>query len=144
MAQFSFSGLDGLSLSLQEVAEIPDGVVDEMLNAQADVVVRAQKRKIRQYRIFDTGTTQRAIKKGKPKRGKDGGRVLYVTPAGTRTRGKEKTSETRNAEILFVNEFGKKGKKAKPAVRDANEESAQETTEAGAAVYDRWLQSKNL
>lgn len=144
MAEFSFSGIDDLSLSLQEISELPENVVDEMLNAQADVVVKAQKRKIRHYRIYDTGTTQRAIKKGKPKRSKDGGRVIYVSPAGVRKRGKKKLSATRNAEILFTNEFGKKGKKAKPAVRDANEESAQETTEAGAAVYDRWLKSKNL
>jgi len=144
MAEFSFSGIDELMLSMQEVAEIPDEVVDEMLNAQADVVVRAQKRKIRQYRIYDTGTSQRAVKKGKVKLSKDGKRVLYVAPAGVRVRGKEKLSKTRNAEILFVNEFGKRGKQARPAIRDANELSAAETTAAAAEVHHRWLESKGL
>ena len=51
---------------------------------------------------------------------------------------------TRNAEILFVNEFGKQGQSARPAVHDANEASAEATTRAEFEVYDRWLKSKNL
>lgn len=144
MAKFRATGIDGLALSLEEIAEIPFDVQAEMLDAQADVVVRAQKRKIRQYRIFDTGTTQRAIAKGKVKRTKEGNAVIYVTPKGSRKRGKGKQTVTRNAEILFVNEFGKRGKQARPAVRDANEECAEATTAAAAAVHDRWLRSKNL
>lgn len=140
MAEFKADGLDSLMLSMQEIAEIPDDVQDEMLNAQANVVVRAQKRKIRAYRIYDTGQAQRSIKKGKVKV-KKGTRVIYITPTGTRKRGEK---QTRNAEILFVNEYGRRGKKARPAIRDANVESADETTAAGMEPYDRWLKSKGL
>lgn len=140
MAEFRCDGLDALMLSMREIAEIPDAVVDEMLHAGADVVVRAQQRKIHQYRIFDTGTTQRSIKKGKVKL-KKGQRVLYITPVGSRKRG---NTVTRNAEVLFVNEYGKRGKQARPAIRDANEECAESTTAAQAKVYDEWLTSKNL
>lgn len=144
MAKFDVDGIEQISLSMQELAEIPDEVKDRMLEAGADVVVRAQKRKIRQYRIYDTGTAQRSIKKGRPQKSKDGERVIYVKPTGIRIRGKEKISETSNAEILFVNEYGKRGKKARPALRDANEACAEEMVNAEFAVYDAWLKSKNL
>lgn len=140
MAEFSCLGLDEVLKDLTAVSEIPDDVMDEMLNAGADVVVTAQKRKIRQYRIYDTGQVQRSIKKGKVKI-KDGKRVIFVSPTGSRKRG---NTVTKNADILFVNEFGKRGKKARPAIRDANEESAEATTAAEAAVLDKWMKSKNL
>lgn len=143
MAEFGCVGLDGLMLSLREIAEIPEDVQDEILNAQADVVAEAQRRKIRAYGIYD-GTSPvhvaNSVKKGKVKL-KNGQRVLYVYPTGTRTRGKVKT---RNAEIAFVNEFGKRGQKARPAIGDANESCAEETTQAGLRVYDEWLKSKDL
>lgn len=144
MAEFGFKGLDELTLSLQEIAEIPEEIQDQMLNAQADVVVEAQRRKIRAYGIYDGSSpvhVANSVKKGRVKLRK-GERVLYVSPTGTRTRGKGKKS--RNAEIAFVNEFGKRGQKARPAIMDANEACAEETTQAGLRVYDEWLKSKNL
>ena len=95
------------------------------------------------YGIYDRESTQHvadSIRPGKVKL-KKGERVIYVSPTGKRKRG---NTETRNAEILFVNEFGKKGQSARPAVHDANEASAEATTRAEFEVYDRWLKSKNL
>lgn len=142
MAGLSYQGLDELMLSMQEIAELPDAVIDEMLNAQADVVVQAQREQARVMGVKDpkSGLTIRSIKKGKVKV-KKGVRVIYVTPSGTRKRGKKRV---RNAEIAFINEYGKKNQKARPFIRTANEKSAKETTDAAAAVYGRWLQSKNL
>lgn len=143
MAEFGCTGLDGLMLSFQEIMEIPEEVQDEILNAQADVVVEAQRRKIKAYGIYDGSSpvhVANSVKKGRVKL-KKGARVLYVTPTGTRTRGKVKT---RNAEIAFVNEFGRRDQKARPAIGDANEESAEAATQAAFRVYDEWLKSKNL
>lgn len=140
MATFSSNGLDELILSLEEVAQLPDSVKDEILNAQADVVVQAQRQKARAYGVHRTGLTVEKIGKGKPKTTKDG-RVIYVYPKGSRLRGKKKT---RNAEIAFVNEFGSRKQKARPFIHDANEECAAATVAAGAEVYDRFLKSKNL
>lgn len=141
MAEFHFSGIDELSLSLQEIAEIPEDVVDEMLNAQADVVVAAQKRQATAMGIKRTGKLIKSLKKGRPKRTRDGSRVIYVTASGTRKSGKK---TVRNAEIAFVTEFGRKGQKARPFISTANEQSAAETTKAAAAVHSQWLQSKGL
>ena len=141
MAGFHYSGVDEVMLSMEEVAQIPPEVVDEMLNAQADVVVEAQRQAGRAMGVQDTGLTLRSIKKGKVKVKKDGTRVLYVTPSGTRKRGKKRV---RNAEIAFVNEFGTRDQKARPFVRTGNESSAAQATRAAMEVYDRWLRSKDL
>lgn len=140
MAEFSFSGLGDLMLDMQAIAELPEDVQDEMLNAQADVVVKAQQEQAKVMGVEDTGLTLHSIKKGKVKL-KKGVRVIYVTPTGTRKRGKKRV---RNAEIAFVNEFGKEKQKARPFIRTANEKSAEATTQAAADVYDRFLKSKNL
>lgn len=140
MAEFGVTGLNELMLSMQEIAQIPDDVVDEILNAQADVTVEAQKAAGRQLGVEDTGITLQKLKKGRVKLRK-GQRVLYITPTGSRKRGK---TRTRNAEIAFINEFGKKGQKARPFIKLGNEKSAEAATAAGFRVYDRWLKSKNL
>lgn len=141
MAEFKAIGLDELMLSLQEIAEIPEEVQDEMLNAQGDVVAREQQESARRYGIQRTGLMIRSIRKGKVKLDKHGNRVLYVTPVGSRIRGKKKTS---NAEIAFLNEYGNKKQKARPFMRDANERSAEAATKAAAEIYYRWQESRGL
>lgn len=143
MAEFSCNGLDELMLSLQEIAAIPEDVQDEMLQAGADVVAQAQREKVKAYGIYDGSSPRHVADTIKPGRVKlkKGQRVIYVTPAGSRRRGK---SVTRNAEILFVNEYGKRGQKARPAIRDANEACAEQMVNAQMAVYDKHLRSKDL
>lgn len=143
MAEFVSQGLDSLMLDLQAVASLPEEVQDEILDAEADVVVDAQSRKILEMGIYDGSSpvhVANSIKKNKPKTRK-GHRQIMIVSKGTRRRG-EKT--TRNAEILFVNEFGKRGQKARPAVATANDESAAETTAAGARVWNGFLEQHNL
>lgn len=140
MTQLSCSGLEEFTLSMEEVAAIPEEIVERILSAQADVVVAAQKSKAVAYGVMDSGFTEKSIKKGKPKV-KNGVKCLYVTPAGTRKRGK---GRARNAEIAFVNEYGTRHQAARPFIRDANEESAEATTRAGYEIYDQWLKSKDL
>src|SRR5574344_1732418 len=137
MAEFGVAGLDDLMLTMQQIAEIPAEVQDEILNAQADVIVEAQKSKGRSYGVERTGVTINSIKKSKPKSRK-GSRVVYVTPTGKNKDG------NRNAEVAFVNNYGKRTQAARPFITDANEMSAEQTTAAGAAVYDEWLKTKGL
>lgn len=148
MANFSVDGLDEFMLSMQQVAELPNDVIDDMLNAGADVAAEAQRKEaaVVLRGEYATGTTALSIKKGKVKLHKDGYRVIYVTPTGTRKRGKRKITKTRNAEIAFVNEFGvpHRGIPARPFISTANEKSAAATTAAQAAVYNKFLESKNL
>ena len=143
MAKVEFSGIDQLELSFAEVAKLPDEVVDAMLNARADVVVEAQRQDAKRMLKgpYDTGETARSIKKGKPKL-RDGHRVLYVTPTGSRKRGKAKA--VRNAEIAFINEYGTRKIPARNFIRTANESCADAATAAEFEVYSRYLEEKGL
>lgn len=138
MAEFDVSGLDDLMLSLQDVADLPETVQDAMLDAQSDVVLQAQQSAAQA--IADTGQTARSLRKSKP-RTRKGVRSISITFAGSRKRG---DTTTRNAEIAFVNEYGKKGVPARNFIRKANEQSAAASTQAAASVYDQYLQSKGL
>lgn len=141
MAEFRAVGLDELALSLQEIAEIPEDIQDEMLRAQGNIVAQAQRESAQRYGIQRTGTLIRSIKPGKVKLDKHGSRVLYVTPVGSRVRGGKKTT---NAEIAFLNEYGTRGQRARPFMRDANERSAEAATQAAADIYYRWQESRGL
>ena len=141
MAEFRAVGLDELALSLQEIAEIPEDIQDEMLLTQGDIVAQAQRESAQRYGIQRTGTLIRSIKPGKVKLDKHGSRVLYVTPVGSRVRGGKKTT---NAEIAFLNEYGTRGQRARPFMRDANERSAEAATQAAADIYYRWQESRGL
>lgn len=143
MAKVEFKGIDELMLSMQEVAALPDEVVDAMLDARADVVVEAQRESAKKMLTgpYATGTTARSIKKGKPKL-RDGHRVVYVTPTGSRKRGRAKA--VRNAEIAYENEYGKKGVPARNFIRTANESCADAAVAAEYEVYSRYLEEKGL
>ena len=141
MAEFRAVGLDELALSLQEIAEIPEDIQDEMLRAQGNIVAQAQRESAQRYGIQRTGTLIRSIKPGKVKLDKHGSRVLYVPPVGSRVRGGKKTT---NAEIAFLNEYGTRKQRARPFMRDANERSAEAATQAAADIYYRWQDSRGL
>jgi HK97 gp10 family phage protein len=150
MAKVEFKGIDEVVTSLTELSKLPDEVIDAMLNARADVVVEAQREEARklgkeyrnrkQKKDYSKGLTARSIQKGKVKV-KDGQRVLYITPVGSRKRGK---IVTRNAEIAFLNEFGTKTIQARNFLRKANEQSADAATAAEFEVYSRYLKEKGL
>lgn len=140
MPEISFSGLDSLELSMKEIAEIPDDVKDEMLQAQAAVVVPVMRARAQAYGLKDTGLMIDSIKPGKPKKTKTG-RALYVMPQGKRRRGQK---DTRNTEIAFIGEYGTKKIKARPFMRDAAAAAAEQVEQAAFGVYNAWLKSKNL
>lgn len=138
MATLSFKGIDGLMLSLEEMSAIPDDVAAAMLDAEAQVVEEAIIWAGMQMGVYRTGETLRSIRRGKMKKGRDGTRQMYVTPQGNNDRGE------RNAVVAFVNEYGKRRQPARPFMRTAVETAAGPAVEAGAAVYDKFLKSKDL
>lgn len=150
MAKVEFKGIDEVVTSLTELSEMPDEVIDAMLNARADVVVEAQRAEARklgkeyrnrkQRKDYSKGLTARSIQKGKVKV-KDGQRVLFITPIGSRKRGK---TVTRNAEIAFLDEFGTRTIQARNFLRKANEKCADAATAAEFEVYSQYLKEKGL
>lgn len=140
MAELSVNGLDGLMMSLSEIAQLPDGVAEAMLDAEADIVESAQVYTGMKMGVHRTGVTLSSITRGKLKVTKEGGRVKYVYPRGVNDQG------ARNAEVAFVNEFGapRRGIMPRPFILTANEEAADAAVEAAAQIYDSYLKSKEL
>ena len=139
MASFNTVNLDGLIFDMSELASLPDDVIDEMLNVGADVIAEAQKTVGERMGVHLTGVTLDSIKKSKKvSAGSAGGRYIDVYPDGTNADG------NRNAEVAFINEFGKRGQMPRPFMRTANEEYADEMVDAEYRVYDNYLKSKNF
>lgn len=139
MAEFGVTGLDDLMLTMQQIAEIPDEVQAEILNAQADIAVVAQKKSALSAGVSPHGELMSSIGKTKIKTGKNG-KSIYVYPQGVNSSG------TRNAEVAFIREYGaeRRNQQGKMFIRNANERSAESTTKAAAEIYDRWLKKKGL
>lgn len=146
MAEFAFSGIDELEATLQEIVEIPEDVVDEMLNAQADVLIDELQQRGRAYGVSPSEKLLKAIKRGKPKRAKSGNRQVVVAPRGTRTYVTRKGDirKRTNAEIAFLRNYGTRHLKALPFWSDGVKVADRTMMRAAADVHDRWLRSKGL
>lgn len=140
MANLSVNGLDELMLSLQEIAEIPDDVAAAMLDAEAQVVEEAQIAEGMFMGVYDTGQTLASIRRGRMKKGRDGARMVYVTPTGTNDKGE------RNAAVAFINEYGVPSRKIppRPFIATANEKAADPAVAEAEKIYDRFLKEKGL
>ncbi len=140
MAKLSVNGIDGLMLSLEEIADIPDDVAAAMLDAEAQVVEEAQMASAVTMGVYDTGQTAASIRRGKMKRARDGSRVVYVTPQGKNDKGE------RNATVGFVNEYGVPSRKIppRPFIATANEQAATPAVEEAAKIYNKFLQDHGL
>lgn len=142
MGRLTVNGLDALADDFAALARLPDKVVEDILDAEAEVITAAQREEIeKQWRgPHSLGISAKSIKKGKVKKDKDG-RSVSIYPQGTRKRGGQ---TTRNAEIAFINEYGKRGQPARPAIATANKKKEKEAIDAGERVYNQFLDSRNL
>lgn len=127
------------SSAFLDLEEVPDSVLDEMLIAGAEIVADEQRKTAKSMlgeKGRGRGITSNSIAVKKPQKSKNGGREISITFEGSRPNG-NKTK--RNAEVAFINEYGKRGQPAKQFIRIANEASADRAAEAQASVYDSWL-----
>lgn len=154
MATLRIDGLDGLVSDMTRLAVLPESVLNQMLIAGAAVVGEEQKRSALSYGVYDTGQTKESIRATNPKHNADGA-YIAVYPQGMRAAKARKTSrrkknrrtssdQTRNAEVAFINEYGKKGQAARPFIHAANEKAAQPAAEAEQEALNRFVDSLGL
>lgn len=140
--RFELEELNELILDMEELASLPDEIILQMLEAEAEVVKAAQVRSIQETFSQDrTHQLEASLKVNRTlRRARDGSAYITMTPSGVRTNG------VRNAEVAFVEEFGAKnrGIPAHQWMRRANESAADDAVEAAARVYDRYLKEKGL
>ena len=115
MASLELQGFEDLADAFRRISEIPFSVTSEALDGMAEVAMdkiydQGQRMGVRDPKsdvhILDK------IKNNKPKQTETGG-YETITFSDSRTRGK---TRTRNAEIAFVNEYGKRGQAARPFI----------------------------
>lgn len=135
MTRFEAEGLAKLESLFDNLAKMPDEVIDKMLNAEADIAVAAQKRTASSMLNgpYYKGAVSGAVKKSKAKKTKSG-RAINIDFHGEQHGNKI-------SEIAFVNEFGKQGQEARPFIKTANEECADAAVDAAGAVYDEFINS---
>jgi HK97 gp10 family phage protein len=140
MPSYRVDGLEELGGLFDNLANIPDSVLEEMLSAEADIVVDAQQRTAQSvlHGPYSSGNLAGSIRKSRVKKSKNG-MGIYVVFKGGRTRA---NTTTRNAEIAFLNEFGKRGQPVRPFIKRANEECADRAVNSAANVYDKWLENQ--
>ena len=140
MANLEMSGFDNLNDAFNRIADIPFEVTAEALDAMADVAVSQIKSSGESMGVRDPDSDIHILDKittKKPVKTEGGGREA-ITFSGTRTRGGTKT---RNAEIAFVNEYGKRGQPARPFIKNAMEHE-EEIAAPGEKIIGDWIENK--
>lgn len=144
MASFEVRGFGEVFGSLETMAKLPPAVKIRMLNEMGKVAAAAEKKKGIEYDVRDPKSNVHIVDKLKVNKPTitDTGGYVTITFEGTRKRGNTKT---RNAEIAFINEYGRRGATKKMAarqfIRDALKEAGDEINAAGEKVYNEWLDS---
>ena len=115
MARLDLFGFDDLQAAYNRISDIPESVTEEALDKMAEVAEKEIRRTGESMGVRDPESDVHIldkIKRGKAKKMSDGG-YLDITFSGSRTRN---GITTRNAEIAFVNEYGKQGQAARPFI----------------------------
>ncbi len=119
MASLELEGFDSLEDAFRRISEIPFEVTAEALDGMAEVAMKKIKSQGESMGVRDPDSDVHIldkIKANKAKQTQSGG-YENITFSGSRTRGRGK--RTRNAEIAFVNEYGKRGQRARPFIGTA-------------------------
>lgn len=117
---------------------VPNGVMNDMLHAAADVIVAAQRKTAKSMLSgkYKTGEVAESIGKSRIRTNMKDGKYIRIIFKGSRTR---RGIVTRNAEIAFINEFGKHDQPARQFIRVANEQCEDAALEAAGRVLDKFL-----
>lgn len=140
MASFKVDGLEELQQAFTKAGNVPDEVKKEMLVEGGKVLMDSQAKIAREMGIYDQDSESRhavdSIALTKPKLTEDGG-VVSVTFKGKRTDKNHKTP-VRNAEIMFINHYGKRGQSPRPFAEVSIAKDSERAVEASQATFDRW------
>lgn len=139
MARLELLGFEDLDDAFKRIADIPESTTIKALGEMADVAAKAIKASGEAMGVRDPESDTHIldkIKTTKPKVTEAGG-YQDITFSGTRKRGE---SRTRNAEIAFVNEYGKEGQPARPFVGKGMNTHEKQIQDAGGEVIGDWIE----
>lgn len=149
MASFNNYGLDDLILGFERLAEMPEDVIDEMLDVQAQIIIKEQK----QSAPRNTGTLADSISDNKTVKSYDGAyKIIYpkgkhhTTGNSKYRKSKKGTRTVTNAEVGFIHEYGAMGRgiPASGWMRKANEKAEGQALKAGQSVLDNYTKNNGF
>lgn len=145
MGKMLISGLSELAADF-DLDLLSDEITDEMLKAEAAVVLKAQRETARTMLAGDysAGALAESMDIGRIAHTPTGGKRVDIIFVGRRAGRIGAPEYTSNATIAYINEFGKTNQPARPFIAAAIEKSADEAVAAAAKIYDRYLSIKNL
>ena len=144
MPRIEFYGVDedtfDFDLTLEQLSEIPEDVKLDAVGEMATFAGTKVKEAGAALGVRDPDSQVHILDKithTKPKYDELGAAYYsYVTFFGTRTRGRTKT---RNAEIAFINEYGKRGQAPRPFIRNTVEQYGKEIYDYGEKRVLAWI-----
>ena len=115
MATLELEGFEDLEDAFRRISEIPFDVTASALDAMAAVAAEKIRSTGESMGVRDPESSVHILDKIKPRKAKqtEYGGYEMISFTGTRTRNGKKT---RNAEIAFVNEYGKRTQPARPFI----------------------------
>ena len=140
MAMLELQGLDSLQEALRRISEIPWEVTESALDAMAEAALPEIRSKGEAMGVRDPESNVHILdqlKRKKAKQDKSGGHE-DITFSGSRQRG---GSRTRNAEIAFINEYGKRGQPARPFIGQAMTQNEEKITEPAERILGDWIEN---
>lgn len=141
MATLELTGFDDLEDAFRRISEIPFEVTAEALDAMAEVAADKIRSTGESMGVRDPESDEHILDKINPRKAKktEYGGYEMISFTGTRTRGK---TRTRNAEIAFVNEYGKRGQPARPFIGTAMSRGADQIQDQAEKVIGDWIETK--
>lgn len=141
MAKLDLDGFDELENAFRRMEEIPWDVKEEALDTMAEVAAGKIRSQGETMGVRDPDSDVHIldrIVRRKAKQTDSGGRE-DISFDGTRTRN---GITTRNAEIAFINEYGKRGQRARPFIGTAMAQNEDEITSPGERILGDWIENE--
>ena len=141
MATLEALGFDSLEQVFREISEIPWSVTEDALDAMAETAMPKIRGSGESMGVRDPESEVHILDKLKRNKAKqtDSGGYETVTFSGTRTR---HGTRTRNAEIAFINEYGKRGQPARPFMARALDANQDAILGAAEQIVGDWIENE--
>lgn len=141
MATLELLGFEDLDEAFRRISEIPDDVTVRALDAMAEVAAGEIRQSGMAMGVYDPESDVHILDKITPTKAKVSQRGGYkdITFSGSRRRG---DTRTRNAEIAFVNEYGKRGQPARPFIGKAMTEHEDQISASAEKIVGDWIEKE--
>lgn len=141
MATLELNGFDSLEDAFRRISEIPWEVTESALDSMASVAADKIRSTGQSMGVRDQESNVHILDNIVTKKAKqtDSGGTEDITFKGSRTR---HGVSTRNAEIAFINEYGKRNQPARPFIGEAMTKNENEIWAQAENVVGDWIEKE--